>query len=199
VRAIWSLAYVPDATALYAGIDPVGLFASHDHGSTWAPVESLNAHPTRNAWEPSKGIFAVHSICVDPADPHRLVVAISAGGVYRTEDGGATWAPANHGVRAENLPNRNPIAGHNVPRVVMHPDASRRLYRQCYHGTYRSDDGGQRWTEITHGLPSDFGYAIATDPNDPDTVFQIPESGSHLRTTVDGRLRVFRSRDAGRT
>ena len=199
VRAIWSLAYTPDARILYAGIDPVGLFLTRDHGLTWTAVDSLHGHETRHTWEPSKGIFAVHSICIDRGDPWRVVVAISAGGVYRTEDGGATWDPANRGVRAENLPNRYPIAGHNVHRIVMHPDASQRLYRQCYNGTYRSDDGGQRWTEITQGLPSDFGYAIATDPNDPDTVFQIPESGSHLRTTVDGRLRVFRSRDAGRT
>jgi len=124
---------------------------------------------------------------------------VSAGGVYRSDDGGETWQPANEGVRAENLPERYPEAGHNVHRLVMHPRRPERLYRQCYNGTYRSDDGARSWTEITAGLPSDFGYGIEVDPNDPDTVFQIPESSSHLRAPVDGMLRVYRSRDAGAT
>lgn len=197
LKAVWSLAWTPDGQTLFAGIDPAGLFVSHDRGATWNEVEGLNEHPTRDAWEPSRGIFAVHSICIDQREPRRMVVGVSAGGAYRSEDGGATWSPANVGVRAENLPERNPVAGHNVHRIVMHPRDGRRLYRQCYNGTYRSDDGGRRWTEITDGLPSDFGYALACDPADPDVVFQVPEQGAHLRITADARLRVFRSRDAG--
>jgi len=199
LKALWHLAWSPDGRRLYAGIDPAGLFVSDDGGASWRDVPALNEHATRAAWEPSRGLFALHSICVDRENPAHLVVAISAGGVYRSVDAGASWAPANVGVRAENLPERYPAAGHNVHRVVMHPRDGRRLYRQCYNGTYRSDDGGATWTEITAGLPSDFGYAIACDPFDPDTVWQIPESSSHLRTTVDGKLRVFRSVDAGRT
>lgn len=199
LKALWHLAWSPDGGRLYAGVDPAGLFTSDDAGASWQDVPTLNEHATRTCWEPSRGLFALHSICIDRQDPARLVVAISAGGAYRSMDAGATWAPANAGVRAEHLPERYPVAGHNVHRVVMHPDDGRRLYRQCYNGTYRSDDGGATWTEITHGLPSDFGYAIACDPFDPDTVWQIPESSSHLRTTVDGRLRVFRSVDAGRS
>jgi photosystem II stability/assembly factor-like uncharacterized protein len=194
--AIWGLAWTPDGSRLFAGIDPAGLFVSDDRGASWQDVTSLNEHPTRTAWEPSRGIFAVHSICIDRAVPARMVIAISAGGAYRSEDGGGTWAPANRGVRAENLPERYVEAGHNVHRIVRHP-ATGRLYRQCYNGTYISDDNGRSWTEVTDGLPSDFGYAIACDPNDADTIFQIPESGADLRTTVDARLRVFRSRDAG--
>ena len=182
---------------MFAGIDPAGLFRSEDRGETWRPVTGLNEHPTRSTWEPSKGCFAVHSICVDPGQPDRLVVAVSAGGVYRSEDGGNSWQPANTGVRAENLPQPAPETGHNVHRVVMHPQVPERIYRQCYNGIYRSDDGAKSWVEITAGLPSDFGYGIVTDPNDADTVFQIPESGSHLRAPVDGKLRVYRSRDAG--
>jgi hypothetical protein len=102
------------------------------------------------------------------------------------------------GVRAENLPERYPVAGHNVHRIVMHPADGGRLYRQCYNGTYRSDDGAASWSEVSAGLPSDFGYAIACDPHDSDTVFQVPESGADLRVTVDSKLRVFRSRDGGR-
>jgi photosystem II stability/assembly factor-like uncharacterized protein len=198
VKALWHLAWSPDGRRLYAGIDPAGLFVSDDGGATWHDVPALNDHPTRSAWEPSRGLFALHSICIDRGDPGHLVVAISAGGVYRSVDAGASWMPANAGVRAEHLPERYPLAGHNVHRVVMHPGDGSRLYRQCYNGTYRSDDGGAAWTEITAGLPSDFGYAIACDPADPDIVLQIPESSSHLRATVDGRLRVYRSTDGGR-
>jgi len=194
-QAIWFLAESGDS--LLAGIDPAGLFRSDDRGETWLPLAGLNEHPTRNTWEPSKGCFAVHSICVDSVQPENLVVAVSAGGVYRSEDGGETWQPTNAGVRADNLPQPTPETGHNVHRVIMHPHVPTRLYRQCYNGTYRSDDGAKSWVEITAGLPSDFGYGIASDPNDADTVFQIPESGAHLRAPVDGKLRVYRSRDAG--
>ena len=195
-KAIWHLATAQEL--LFAGIDPAGLFCSADQGESWRAVVGLNDHATRSSWEPSRGCFAVHSICVDAAQPDTIVVAVSAGGVYRSGDGGDTWQPANAGVRAENLPQPYPETGHNVHRLVMHPQVPTRLYRQCYSGTYRSDDGARSWVEITAGLPSDFGYGIAVDPNDPDTVFQIPESSSHLRVPVDGKLRVYRSRDGGR-
>jgi hypothetical protein len=198
LKAIWYLAAAPDGR-LYAGIDPAGLFFSDDRAASWTPVSSLNEHPTRDTWEPARGGFSLHSIRIDPGNPARLWAAISAGGVYRSEDRGASWTPANAGVRAENLPNPLPESGHNVHRLVMHPARPDRLYRQCYHGTWRSDDGGRSWTEITAGLPGNFGYAIAVDPRDPDVVYQVPESDSRMRMVVDGRLRVYRSGDAGRS
>jgi len=201
VRALWYLApgHPREPGALLAGIDPPGLFASRDGGRSWQPVAGLNEHPTRSTWEPSRGIFAVHSVHVDPTDPRRLYAAVSAGGAFRSEDGGESWVPINRGVRAENLPERLPESGHNIHRLHMPRARPERLYRQCYNGTYRSDDRGGHWTEITEGLPSDFGYVIETDPNDADTVYVIPEEGSHMRAPVEGRLRVYRSRDAGRS
>ncbi len=199
-KAIWYLApgHPSSTDALYAGIDPPGLFQSLDRGESWAPVTGLNEHPTRSTWEPARGGFAVHSIYVDTTRPGRLYAAVSAGGVYCSVDEGVSWQPANRGVRAENLPDKYPESGHNVHRLIMHPRRPQRLYRQCYSGTYRSDDSASTWVEITEGLPSDFGYAIMADPNDPDTVFQIPEESSHMRATVGGKLRVYRSRDGGR-
>jgi photosystem II stability/assembly factor-like uncharacterized protein len=198
LKSIWYLAPGSSPGMLYAGIDPPGLFISRDQGHSWAPLPGLNRHPTRPSWEPARGGFAVHSIHVDPNDARHLYAAVSAGGAFRSDDGGESWKPINRGVRAENLPQRYPETGHNIHRLVMHPARPERLYRQCYNGTYRSDDRGDSWTEITEGLPSDFGYALASDPHDPDTVFVIPEESQHMRTTVGSRLRVYRSRDAGR-
>ncbi len=200
LEAIWFLAPGPadQPSVLYAGIDPPGLFVSEDHGDRFDPVAGLNEHPTRPSWEPARGGFAVHSIYVDPEDRRRLYAAVSAGGAFRSDDGGVSFRPINCGVRAENLPNPHPETGHNIHRLIMHPVRSDRLYRQCYNGSYRSDDRGETWSEITDGLPSDFGYAIAACPADPDMVFVIPEESRHMRTTVGRKLRVYRSLDGGR-
>jgi hypothetical protein len=197
LKAIWFLAPESHGDGVYAGIDPAGLFYSPDAGLSWEPVSGLNEHPTRGSWEPARGGFSVHSILIDPGDRRRMVASVSAGGVFRSEDAGASWSPANRGVRAENLPGRYPELGHNVHRVIMAPSDPLRLYRQCYNGTYRSDDFGLNWQEITAGLPSDFGYALAVTPDCADTLFQVPESGSHMRAVVDGKLRVFKSQDGG--
>jgi photosystem II stability/assembly factor-like uncharacterized protein len=201
LRAIWYLAPGPAAEpdTVYAGIEPAGLFVSRDRGESWEPVPGLNDHPTRDTWQPAGGGLALHSISFDPTDPAVRYAALSAGGVYRSDDGGRTWHPKNRGVRADFLPRRFPETGHCVHKLVLHPAKPERLYQQNHCGTYRSDDRGDTWVEITDGLPSDFGYPIAVDPSDPDTAYVIPEQSSHLRTTVDGRLRVYRTRDAGRS
>ncbi len=200
LRAIWYLApgLAEEPDTLYAGIDPAGLFVSRDAGLSWIPVDGLNMHPSRDTWEPAKGGFSVHSVHQCPRQPDRLYAAVSAGGVYRSDDRGEHWQPINRGVRAENLPQRYAVSGHNVHRLVAHPADPDRLYRQCYNGVYRSDDGGASWHEITEGLPSDFGYALASETDNPDSVWVIPIASNHLRTAPGGRLRVYRSRDGGR-
>jgi photosystem II stability/assembly factor-like uncharacterized protein len=199
LNAIWYLApgHADDADTLYAGVEPAGLHVSRDRGLSWAPVGSLNKHPSRETWQPAKGGLALHSIYVDPLDARRMYAAVSAGGVYRSEDAGDSWEPVNNGVRADYLAVQRPEAGHCVHRLVLHPARPSRLYQQSHTGTYRTDDGADSWIEITEGLPSDFGYAVATDPKDPDTVFAIPEESSHMRTTVGGALTVYRSRNGG--
>lgn len=199
LRAIWHLApgHSSEPQTILAGIEPAGLFISRDRGASWEPVLGLNGHPTRRTWQPARGGLALHSIYVDPRDARRIYAAVSAGGVYRSDDGGTSWKPANRGVRADYLADTRPESGHCVHRIVLHPAQPDRLYQQSHSGTYRSDDRGESWTEITDGLPSDFGYAVATDPCDPDTVFIIPEESSHVRTTVGGAITVYRSRNAG--
>lgn len=199
LRMIWSLApgAVDDPHTLYAGIEPPGLFESRDLGESWRPVAAFNEHRTRSTWSPAKGGLAVHSLAVDPLDSRWRYLALSAGGVYRSGDAGASWEPINRGVRAPYLPARAPESGHCVHRLLLHPQRPQRLYQQSHNGTYVSDDRGEHWQEITADLPSDFGYALAADPFDADTVFVIPERSSQFRATVDGRLRIYRSTDAG--
>jgi hypothetical protein len=199
LKAIWYLApgHAAQPGVLHAGIEPAGLFTSRDFGGSWHAVESLNDHPTSGSWQPAGGGLALHSIIVDPMEPSRLYCAISAGGVYRSDDGGASWQPKNRGTRADFLPERMPPTGQCVHKLLLHPLRPERLYQQNHCGVYRSDDCGDSWTEITSNLPSDFGYALALDPRDADTLFVIPEESSHMRATIDGRLRVYRSRDAG--
>jgi hypothetical protein len=199
LEAIWFIApgTAAEPETILAGIEPAGLFVSRDAGASWDAVASLNDHPSNTSWQPAGGGLALHSIIVDPDDDRRIYCALSAGGVYRSDDAGASWSPCNRGVRADFLPDRNPETGQCVHKLRLHPARTTRLYQQNHCGVYRSDDRGDSWTEITGSLPSDFGYALALDPRRPDTLFVIPEESSHMRTTVDGRLRVFRSETAG--
>ena len=196
--AIWFLAPGPpnEPATLWAGIQPAGLFVTRDSGAHWEPT-SLNHHPTRDTWQPAGGGLALGGIQHDPSEPDRLYCSLSAGGVYRSEDGGASWKPANKGVRCDFQPDRYPETGQCVHKLRLHPTRPERLYQQNHCGVYRSDDRGESWTDLSEGLPSDFGYALALDPSDPDTVYVIPEESSHMRATVDGRLRVYQSRDGG--
>lgn len=198
LKTIWGLA--PGAAGqpetLYAGIEPPGLFVSHDAGLQWRRLDGFHRQPSARFWHPAKGGCAVHSLMAAP-DGQTLYAALAAGGVYRSDDGGVSWAPKNAGIRAPYLAGANPVAGHNDHSLRLHPQDASRLYRQSHTGTWRSDDRGDTWVEITAGLPSDFGYALGLDPRAPDTLFTIPEESSQFRSTVDGRLRVYRTDDAG--
>ncbi|MDT8437400.1 MAG: hypothetical protein RQ729_00150 [Wenzhouxiangellaceae bacterium] len=196
LKVIWGLAPGPADTpdTILAGIEPPGLFVSHDRGEHWQCLPGFHQHPSAQAWHPAKGGCAVHSLS---ANGDNIYAALAAGGVYRSDDRGATFRPCNAGVRAPYLPGSAPEAGHNDHNLRVHPADPDRMYRQSHTGTWRSDDGGASWVEITDGLPSDFGYALGLDPNDPDVLFTIPEDSSQFRSTVDGRLRVYRTTDAG--
>ncbi|MBY0330069.1 MAG: exo-alpha-sialidase [Acetobacteraceae bacterium] len=199
IRAVWSLARAADG-ALWAGVEPAGLFRSIDGGTSWQHVEGLRAHPSRAHWQPGGGGLILHSLVPHPTDPKQLWVGISTAGVFHTADGGATWQPRNSGTRCDFLPEdqRYPEYGQCVHCLVMAPGMPERLYQQNHCGMYRSDDGGRSWTSIEDGLPSSFGFPAAVHPRDPETLFLLPLNGDSAgRYVPDARAAVWRTRDRG--
>jgi photosystem II stability/assembly factor-like uncharacterized protein len=185
---------------LWLGGAPGVLFKSRDSGTTWKPVPGLVDHPTRERWNPGAGGMCTHSIQLDPRDPDRAFVGISAAGVFRTEDDGETWTPANKGTAADFLPDPYPDLGQCVHKVLLHPADSDRLWQQNHCGVYRSDDGGDSWERLDgNGLPSSFGFPIALNPRDPETAYVIPMVGGDNRVVCDGRLGVYKTSDGGDT
>ncbi len=183
---------------IWLGGTPGALLRSDDGGVTWEAVEGVLAHPTRDRWQPGAGGMCCHSIQLDPAEPARMYVAISAAGAFRTDNGGETWAPINRNVAADFMPENYPEVGQCVHKLLVHPARPERLWQQNHCGVYRSDYCGDTWERLDgNGLPSDFGFPIMIHPRDPDVAFVIPEVGAENRVTVDGRLGVYRTRDGG--
>ena len=183
---------------LWLGGAPGILARSDDGGATWQGVRSILEHPTRDRWHPGAGGLCCHSIQVDPTDPARLVVAISAAGAFTSADGGESFTPANAGVAADFHPDPNPEVGQCVHKLLLHPGRPGRLWQQNHCGVYRSDDGGSSWERLDgNGLPSGFGFPLALDPRDPDAAWVVPMAGAEYRVVADGRLGVYRTRDAG--
>jgi photosystem II stability/assembly factor-like uncharacterized protein len=199
LKQIWQI--VPgresEPDTLYCGVEPAALFVSHDAGTSWNLVEGLWNHPQRPRWEPGGGGLCLHTILLDPADPRRVRVAISTGGMYATEDGGSTWRPSNTGVRADFLPEKYPEFGQCVHKVVQSRQRPERMFLQNHWGLYRSDDRGERWVDVANGVPSDFGFGLAIHPRDPDCAWIVPLESDEFRCTPEGKLRVYRTRDAG--
>jgi hypothetical protein len=195
---VWHLE--PSATdpdTVLAGVEDAALFRSTDGGANWQELPGLREHGSGPSWQPGAGGMCLHTILVDPRDPARMHVAISAAGVFRTEDGGATWEPANRGLRSEGIPDEDAEVGHCVHHLAMHPDRPDTLYMQKHWDVMRSDDGGANWYDIGEGLPSDFGFPIEVHAHEPDTIYVVPITSDSVHFPPDGRLRVFRSRTGG--
>jgi hypothetical protein len=198
---VWQLAPGPvdQPDVVYAGVEPSALFVSGDRGSTFRLVDGLWEHPHRPTWGAGFGGQAVHTVLPHPTDPARVLVAMSTGGVYRSADGGASWAPGNTGIKAYFLPDPWPEYGQCVHKVARDPVEPSRLYAQNHHGVYRSDDDGGTWQSIAEGLPSDFGFAMVAHPRRADVIYNFPLQADGRRFPPDERCRVYRSADAGGT
>ncbi len=200
LERIWQLHPDPARPGVvWAGAEPTSLWRSTDGGRSFALVRGLWDHPHRPEWGPGFGGAAAHTVVTDPADPDRVLVAMSAGGVYVSTDGGAGWEPRNRGIRASFQPDPDPPYGQCVHKVAADAAGPDRLYAQNHGGVYRSDDGGGRWTSIAAGLPADFGFPVLTHPGRPGVAWVIPLVSDELRLPPDGRLRPYRTDDAGET
>jgi hypothetical protein len=199
VAQVWQIApgRAADPDVLYCGVEPAALFESRDGGQNWEPNQGLLNHEHQPKWQPGGGGLCLHTIMLDPLNPKRMLIAISTGGVYRSDDGGKSWRARNSGVRAEFLPDKHPEFGQCVHKVVHHPSRPERLFLQNHWGLYRSDDWGDTWHDIANGVPSDFGFAMEMHPHDPDTVYIVPLESDTFRCTPEAKLRVYRTTNAG--
>jgi serine/threonine protein kinase len=199
LRNIWQicLGRAEEPDVMYCGVEPAALFESRDAGESWSLNRGLFDHPHRPRWNPGNGGLCLHTIIPDPANRERMVVGISSGGVYVSGDSGGTWQARNRGIRVVFMPEKYPEFGQCVHKIVVHPSRPERLFLQNHWGLYRSDDGAATWLDIANGVPSDFGFAMAMHPHNPDCVYILPVESDEFRCTPDGRLRVYRTRNAG--
>jgi hypothetical protein len=200
VERVWQLqpGHDDEPEAVYAGVSPAALFRSGDGGESFELVRGLWDHPHRPQWQPGAGGLCLHTIVLHPADRDRMWVAISTGGVYRTDDGGASWRPRNAGIKVRFLPGDEPPEfGQCVHKMVMHPAQPDTLFLQHHWGVYRSDDAGDAWVDVGGELPSDFGFPVLVHPQEPETIYVLPLESDAVRLTPEGRCRLYRSRDGG--
>jgi photosystem II stability/assembly factor-like uncharacterized protein len=200
LRRAWAIVPSPaEPGVVWAGTEPSALFRSEDGGEHFDLVRGLWDHPHRKEWGAGFGGQAIHTVLPHPQQPAELLVAMSTGGVYRSHDGGASWAPSNTGVSAYFLPDPMPEFGQCVHKVARDTADPQRLFLQNHRGVYRTDDGGRAWTSIADGLPCDFGFAMVTHPRRGGVAYTFPIESDGMRLPPDRRCRVFRTDDAGAT
>ena len=195
---VWHLEpSLSDPDTVLAGVEDAALFRSSDGGRNWQELPGLRGHDTGPAWQPGAGGMCLHTIIVDPSDAERIFVAISAAGVFRTDDGGGTWRPVNRGLSSEGIPDPDADVGHCVHRLAMHPSRPEVLYMQKHWGVLRSDNAGESWEKVSGDLPTDFGFAIDVHAHEPETVYVVPIKSDSEHFPPEGKLRVYRSRTGG--
>ena len=197
-KRVWQLEPSPnDPDLVYAGVEDAAIFRSSDGGQCWQELPGLRS-AKGHLWQPGAAGLCLHTILLDPGNPQRIFVAISAAGVFRTDDGGLTWRPITRGLHSSyEIPDPDAEVGHCVHNIAMHPARPGVLFMQKHWDVMRSDDGGELWREVSGNLPSDFGFPIAVHAHEPETIYVIPIKSDSEHFPPDGKLRVYRSRTGG--
>jgi photosystem II stability/assembly factor-like uncharacterized protein len=186
-----------DPETVFAGVEDAALFRSSNGGQTWQELPGLRGHESGPRWQPGAGGMCLHTIIVDPSNPERIFIAISAAGAFRTDDAGKTWRPINRGLRSEFIPDPTAEVGHCVHRIAINPARPNVLFMQKHWDVMRSDDAGDSWHEVSGNLPTDFGFAIDVHAHEPDTVYVVPIKSDSEHFPLDGKLQVYRSKTGG--
>jgi len=186
-----------DPDMVYAGVEDAALFVTKNGGKSWHELSGLRGHVSGPKWQPGAGGMCLHTILVDPKNPKRIYIAISAAGAFRTDDGGETWKPINRGLKSEYIPDPDAEVGHCVHRIAFHPTKPDVLFMQKHWDVMRSDNAGDLWSEVSGNLPSDFGFVIDVHAHEPETIYVIPIKSDSEHFPPEGKLRVYRSRNGG--
>ncbi len=197
-KRVWHLEpSLTDPDTVYAGVEDAAIFRSTDGGENWKELPGLRGHGTGPKWQPGAGGLCLHTIILDPSNPQRIWIAISAAGAFRTDDGGKNWKPINRGLRSQYIPDQDAEVGHCVHHIAMNPKRPGILFMQKHWDVLRSDDAGDNWKEVSGNLPTDFGFAIDVHAHEPETIYVVPIKSDSEHFPPDGKLRVYRSRTGG--
>ena len=197
-KRIWHLEpSLTDPDMVYAGAEDAALFITRDGGQTWDELSGLRHQGSGKLWQPGAGGMCLHTIIIDPSDPGKIYIAISAAGAFRTDDGGKTWKPVNRGLHSEQIPNPDAEVGHCVHRIAMHRSRPGVLFMQKHWDVMRSDNAGESWKEVSGNLPTDFGFPIDVHAHEPETIYVVPIKSDSEHYPPEGKLRVYRSRKGG--
>ncbi len=196
-KRVWHLEpSLSDPNTVYAGVEDAALFRSTDGGQSWHELAGLRDVQAAK-WAPGAGGMGLHTILLDPGNPNRIFVAISAAGCFRSEDAGKTWKVITKGLKSNYIPDPNAEIGFCVHRIAMHKARPNTLFMQLHWDVMRTDNAGDLWREISGNLPSDFGFPIEVHAHEPDTVYVVPILSDSLHYPPEGKLRVFRSKTGG--
>lgn len=197
-KRVWHLEpSLNDPDTAYAGVEDAALFRTKDGGKTWQEISGLRGHGTGPQWTPGAGGMCLHTIILDPKNPKRIFVAISAAGTFRSDDGGTTWKPITKGLISKYIPKPDAEIGHCVHHIAQHPSKPDVLFMQKHFDVMRSDNAGDSWHEVSGNLPVDFGFPIDVHAHEPNTIYVVPIDGEGGRFPPEGKLRVYRSKSGG--
>jgi len=197
-KRVWHLEpSLTDPDTVYAGVEDAALFRTTDGAQTWSEMPGLREHGSGPQWAPGAGGLCLHTILIDPSNPQRMFIAISAAGAFRTDDGAKTWKPINRGLQSQHIPNPTAEVGHCVHRLAMHRSRPSTLFMQKHWDVMRTDNAGDQWQEVSGNLPTDFGFVIDVHAHEPETIYVVPIKSDSEHYPMDGKLRVYRSRTGG--